>query len=418
MPLNSQPKSAMVMLRTDDEVNNDNSNSVAGELKMKINRRLIRELLRKVVRKLVSFAYGIPFRNAKFSVEAMESPKRILVLNGAHIGDIVISTSILPILRSAYPSAEIGFVVGSWSSMVIKKHPEISFIHHLDHWFCNRNGKSFLNRYLQYRKTRKAALREIRETHYDLALCIYPYLLPDFMDLAWKAGIPVRLGFQESVFASLASATVAVPKNPFVHQGAIQAEVLRPLNLSQTHTNKRKSTLPESTPEAIEEVCKILGVAKISDAQYRIIHIGTGARYRELSVEFWRQLARLLSKKCTILFTGHGGREAAQIANIIDGLDHCVNACNAFSWDGFVAAVWHAEVLYGVESMAGHVAGAVGTRCIVVYCGAAGVARWRPEGDVTVMSNHLDCAPCGLPNGCEKLECLRGITAQSLIDLG
>jgi heptosyltransferase-1 len=352
------------------------------------------------------------------SIEDMEAPRRILLLNGAHIGDIVTSTSILPILRSAYPSAEIGFVVGTWSSMVLKDHPAISRIHHLDHWFANRNGKSFLQRYLQYRKTYRIALREIRETRYDLALCIYPYLLPDFMDIAWKARIPVRLGFQESALVSLSSVAVPLPQNDFLHQGAIQAEVLRPLRLAQVHTEKRKPILPESGAEAIQEVCQLLNTSQISDVPYRIIHVGAGARHRELPASFWRELAEALSQRYTLIFTGHGHREAEQITAIIDGLDHCINACNSLSWTGFVAAVRHAEALYGIESMAGHVAGAVGTRCIVVYTGAAGVARWRPEGPVTVMSNHLECAPCGLPNGCETMTCIRGITAQDLIDLG
>jgi len=376
-------------------------------------------LPRRILKKLVSIAYGARLRRGpKVSVEDMKPPRRILLLNGAHIGDIVISTSILPILRSAYPSAEIGFVLGSWSSMVLKNHPDIAFLHCIDHWWINRNGKSFLSRYMQYRRTYKAALRQIRNIHYDLALCIYPYPLGDFMLEAWNAGIPMRLGFQVSWFSSLASATVEVSQNPFLPQGARQAEVLRPLHLAHMHLEKRKAVLPESTDQAIQEVCQLVKVSNISDARYRIVHIGAGARHRELPVDFWRQLAVTLSKVHILVFTGHGAREATQISQIVDGLDRCINACNLLSWDGFVAAVRHADALYGVESMAGHVAGAVGTRTIVVYTGTGGVARWRPEGPVTVMTDNLECAPCNMPNGCESMACIRGIQAQDLIDLG
>jgi ADP-heptose:LPS heptosyltransferase len=385
---------------------------------MKLKLRLAKSLLKKGVKTLVSFAFGIPFRHEKkFLVKFMDPPRRILLLNGAHIGDIVISTSIIPILRSAYPSAEIGFVAGSWSTMILQNHPDLAYLHCIDHWWHNRNGKSLLSRYAQYRRTSRAALREIQELHYDLALCIYPYPFGDFMDTAWRIGIPIRLGFQESLYVSLATATVQVPENLFLHQGAIQAEVLRPLELGKMHLEKRKSILPESKDEAIQEVCRLLKVSKISDMPYRIIHIGTGARHRELAIDFWRQLAETLAKASTIVFTGHGVREAAQIAEIIDGLENCVSACNALSWDGFVAAVRYAEGVYGVESMAGHVAGAVGTRSFVVYSGTAGVARWRPEGAATVLSNHLECAPCGLPNGCEAMACMRGITPNDLIVL-
>jgi len=386
---------------------------------MNISLRLQKGWRGKLLKTLVSFAHGIFFRHAqKFSVADMESPKRILVLNGAHIGDIVITTSILPVLRSAYPSAEIGFMAGSWSSMVLKHHPDIAFSHCIDHWRINRNGKSLLNRYMQYRKTYKVALCQIRKIRYDLAICIYPYAYADFMYEAWRAGIPIRLGFENSLFASFASAAVEVPQNPFLHQGAMQAEVLRPLRLAQMHLEKRKAILPDSTDEAIQEVCRLVKVSSISDARYRIIHIGTGAPHRELSVDFWRQLAEALSKTHTLVFTGHGPREAAQIAQIVDGLDYCINACNSLSWNGFVAAVRHADTLYGIESMAGHVAGAVGTRCIVVYTGIGGLARWRPEGPVTVMTNNLECAPCDRAKVCESMACIRGIVPQDLVNLG
>ena len=381
--------------------------------------RLRKGILRKFLRRLVWLAYGIPFRRASGApLSTMAVPRRILVLNGAHVGDTVITTSIIPILRSAYPAAEVGFVVGSWASMVIQNHPDISRIHIVDHWWHNRSRDNRLRKYLRYRSTRKTALSEIRDAHYDLALCVYPYFLPDFVDLAWAARIPVRLGFSVSLFAPLASATVEIPVSPFVHQSEIQAAVLGPLKLDRAHKDKRKAVLPESTEEAIREACSVLDVSSISDLRFRIIHIGAGDPKREKPHEFWRELAGVLAKDALVVFTGKGVREEEGVRAIMEGLDNCVNACNRLSWNGFVAAVRHAELLYGVESMAGHVAAAVGTACVVVYGGAAGVARWRPEGPaVTVMTNHLKCAPCGLPWGCETMDCIRKVTLQDLANL-
>lgn len=385
---------------------------------MKTRFRLRKGFLRKVLRRMVWLAYGIPFRRpSRAALEAMEPPKRILVLAGAHVGDTVITTSIIPVLRSAYPEAEIGFLVGSWAATVIQGHQDISFVHVVDHWWHNRSRESRLRKFLHYRQTRKAALPRIRDTGYDLALCVYPYLLPDFMDLAWKAKIPVRLGFSVSVFAPLATATVEVPSSPFVHQSAIQAEVLRLLHLDSQHTAKRKAVLPETPPSAAQELCRLFDMSHLQAGRYRIIHAGCGDPRREMPLDFWRELASNLSGQVTLVFTGRGTREAENIRAITSGLENCVNACDKLSWQGFVAAVRQAEILYGVESMAGHVAAAVGTRSVVVYGGAAGVARWRPEGPATVITNHVRCAPCNLPWGCETMDCMRGIAPQDLIRL-
>jgi ADP-heptose:LPS heptosyltransferase len=243
-------------------------------------------------------------------------------------------------------------------------------------------------------------------------------LFPDFLELAWAARIPARIGFRQSFFYQLATDLVDEPDNPFVHQGARLAAALRALPIDAAHFELRHSTLPPSDAASIVEVCTLLGVRRIEDARYRIIHMGSTSVLREFPVSFWRELAEKLAPEHLLLFTGYGTREEANIATAIGGLDKCINACGRLTWNGFVAAVRHAEMLYGVESMAGHVAGAVGTPCEVVYAGATGVGRWRPEGkDSVVFTNHLPCAPCYLPLGCSAMTCMQEISPDDLIRL-
>lgn len=380
-------------------------------------RRSARAAIRKILTVLLPLAYRLFYRGRPIRTAAgPEDPKRILILNGAHIGDIVISTSILPILRSAYPNAQIGFVTGSWSQMVLKDHPDVDFIHCVDHWWINRNGKGLFSKIRHFWKTRNIALREIREIRYDMALCIYPFPLADFMEIAWCAGIPVRLGFRRSLYASLATTATEVPENPFLTESAVQAEVLRPLSLDKHHLLRRKAILPESRKEAIREVCDLFKVTRIEDSPYRVIHMGSGVLNRELPLAFWREVAEELANTHTVVFTGKGDRETANAAQVSSGLSRCINACDRLSWNGFVAAIRFADVLYGVESMAGHVAAAVGTRSISAYTAMSGVARWRPESNTsTVYSKHLSCAPCESAHGCRRMSCVRGVSPREVI---
>lgn len=386
---------------------------------MEISRRRLQTAKKIVLKTLVAIAYGAFLRNnRKSSAKEVHHPKRILLLNGFHIGDVIIATSVIPILRSAFPSVEIGFATGSWSQMVVKKHPEISYTHCVDHWRLNRGQVSFYKKLIQYRESRRVALKEIRELKYDVAISLFTQF-PDFLDLSWAAKIPVRIGFGRSIFSSLATDLVDEPEGPFVHQGARLAETLRVLPIDPAHFQRRQSTLAPSDASSIQEVCSLLQIASIENTRYRIIHMGAGLAYKELPVSFWRELAEKLSQENTLLFTGSGKREEENIAAAIIGLRNCINACGRLTWDGFVAAVRYAEVLYGVDTMAGHVAGAVGTKCVVVSAGAAGVARWRPEGrDSIVITNHVPCAPCHRPLGCAAMTCLQGISRDDLVRLG
>ncbi len=386
---------------------------------MQTIRHTIRNFTKGAVRTIFPRVYKLFHRGSRRRPESInETPRRILILNSAHIGDLVISTSIIPILRSAYPTAKIGFAVGSWSAMVIANHPEVDFVHRVDHWYSNRNNTSFINKLLIYSRSYKATLREIRGIDYDLAICVFPYFYPDLMELAWRAGIPVRLGFRRSLFASMATSAVDVPPSSFLHQSALQAEVLTPLSIDARHIAKRKSSLPPSTEEATLEVSSLFGTVRQSRSRYFVVHMGAGAINREMPLEFWRTIVSQLLQTHVVLFTGKGSREAANIALVTDGLENCLNACDKLSWNGFIAAIRNADALYGVESMAGHVAAAVETPCVVVYSGVAGVARWRPEGSrCTVFTNHLACAPCGNIRGCEAMTCLKEINPSDIVAL-
>jgi ADP-heptose:LPS heptosyltransferase len=349
---------------------------------------------------------------------AIPAPRRILLMNGAHIGDVVIATSLLPVLRQAFPQAEIGFLVGSWAEMVVRNHPDVRTVHLLDHWRFNRGAQSTWQKMRRYGRMHRAVVRELREAGYDVAIGLYPQF-PDLLNVALAARIPARIGFRSSFYGSLATALVDEPTSPFAHQGRRMAETLKPLGIGADLLEHRRSSLPPSDAAATEEVCRVLGVPTLDGHRYVVIHMGSAAAQREFPLSFWRDLAVRVSAERQIVFTGRGSREKQNIAQAMAELPNCIDACDRLSWNGFVAAVRHAEILFGVESMAGHVAGAVGTRCMVVYGGAAGVARWRPEGPGSlVFTNHVPCAPCHLPMGCAEMYCMQGIHASDLVRIG
>lgn len=358
-------------------------------------------------------------RDTKKQSAAAPRPRRILIINPAHLGDILLSGSIIPVLQSAYPGVEIGFAVGSWCETLVRGMPGVTFVHRVDHWWLNRSSQSRFPKLIRYFRTRRAALREIAGLQYDVCLCPYPFYAADMVFFAWQAGIPLRIAFSRSVFAAFASAVAEMPKSDFIHQGRVYAAILQPLAIPDEHLRKRKAALAPGSAEAESEVCGILGVAQLSKTSYHIVHIGSGNACKELSVGFWRSVAMQLSGADVLLFTGTGSREDKLIAEVIQGLDNCINACGRLSWSGFVAAVRGCRILYAVDTMAGHVAAAVGTRCVVVYSGIGGVARWRPDSDnCIVLTNHVACAPCHLPHGCSDMKCLSGVSPQDVLNAG
>jgi ADP-heptose:LPS heptosyltransferase len=350
-------------------------------------------------------------------------PKRILLLNGAHIGDMVIASSLLPVLHSAFPGAEIGIACGSWAREVLREHPQVSFMHEIDHWRLNRAAIGLTAKVHRYWVTRRSALREMRALNYDLAISLHPSR-PDFVELTWQAGIPMRAAFKQSLWAPLATVLAAYPADnaAFVSQGGCLEVLLRALGIDEEHIQLRRSSLPPTSPQARAEVSALFEGAQLDQISYSVVHIGSGVPAKELPAGFWRELSVALRERRAnghrVLFTGAGQREQAKIREVIDGISGLVDACGKLSWNGFVAAVRHAEALYGVDSAAAHVAAAVGTPCVAVYSGIGGVGRWRPEGNgVTVWNQPVPCSPCHRKNGCAEMSCMKGIAPQDLLQI-
>jgi ADP-heptose:LPS heptosyltransferase len=351
------------------------------------------------------------------------TPRRILLINGAHIGDVVIASSLLPVLHSAFPGVEIGIACGSWAREVLREHPQVSFTHEIDHWRLNRAAIGLAGKVHQYWITRRSALREMRALNYDLAISLHPSR-PDFVELTWQAGIPTRAAFTQSLWAPLATVLAAYPADDaaFVTQGACLEPLLRALGIDEKHIRLRRPSLPPTSPQAMAEVSALFGGAQLDQTSYSVVHIGSGVPAKELSTSFWRELSVGLSERGVdghcVLFSGAGQREQARILEVMEGVPCSVDACDKLSWSGFVAAVRHAEALYGVDSAAAHVAAAVGTPCFAVYSGIGGVGRWRPEGDgVIVWNQPVPCSPCHRKNGCREMSCMKGIAPQDLLQV-
>jgi heptosyltransferase-3 len=289
----------------------------------------------------------------------------------------------------------------------------VKYTHQVDHWRMNRANPGYLAKRLQYWKTRVQALKEIRAVSYDLSLSLHPWRA-DFLPLAWQAKIPVRAAFNGGLWAPLATTLAEYPEvNRLIHQTECQAALLRSLGIAEEHMQKRRASLAPSSAQDTNEVFALL-----QPKPYSIIHMGAGVPAKEPPLTFWRDMAIQLSATQQVLFTGKGTREFTNADTVMKGLPNCINACGKLSWGGFVAAIRHAQTFYGVDSMASHVAAAVGTKCVAMYGGMNTIARWRPESaNAIVWSNAVPCAPCHRQYGCSAMTCMQGFSPNDILQI-
>jgi len=332
------------------------------------------------------------------------TPKRLLLANSAHLGDVLIMTGLFTSLKAYNPDMEIGCVVGSWAAHIVKANPLVSFVHIIDHWKQNRAKMSLFEKYRRYQSTARAALAEMRAIGYDVAIDVYPFF-PNVALWLHQARIPVRIGYTSGGFGNLYTHPMDWAMRD-AHVLEYHFQLLKCLpNFTAEHFEKRQVILHGESPprDRATEHCIVL-------------HIGAGHHKKNWLLDSWKQLAaRLIGDGYTVVFTGSGSADEKKIQSVTKDLPGSVNLCNQLSWREFIGVIEHAELLIGVDSVSTHIADAVGTPSVTLYTGIQNPHWWKPmHGNGVALTHPVWCAPCYRTNGCKTMECINGVSVEQV----
>jgi ADP-heptose:LPS heptosyltransferase len=342
-------------------------------------------------------------------------PKRVLVCVGGHLGDAVIATRAIAQLHRALPGVEVGVLSGSWNRCVFAGHPAVRWFHSVDHWKTNRAAMGLAARWMAYRASRSAAIREIRSRTYDAAVDLYPYY-PNFAPVISGARIPVRVGYASGGFGPLHTHALEwTPGRPIVDDHRKALQTLLPTFSWDSDAGYQ---LPPLGAGALQRARDKLAAFGISPRGYVVIHAGVGTRHKQWPVASWVAVARTLAERgFGVVLTGVGRDEATLTKAIEREAPHVVNLCDALSWDEYRAVVAQAAVVLSGDTVAMHVASAEGTPSVAVMSGIDYEGRWEPKSATHRSLTHtVACAPCFRSSGCDEMLCVRGTAPESILN--
>lgn len=337
--------------------------------------------------------------------------RRILISNIAHLGDIIVATSVLPALQDRFPGVEFGFLVGSWCVPILEGHPLVARCHVLDHWMHTRAKVPFREKWRIYRRTRTKALREIKAVKYDLAIDLY-WNMPNTLPFLKQTGIPIRAGYGSAGFGPLATHCLELSES----RNSVSErheQLLSLLGVEPQSLARMKPSLAPVSPEARQDLAQHFKEAGIDLNNYLVFHPGAADTFREWPEDKWRALSvALTALGHHVIFTGYSKRESEMIARICSGLPGTLNLSGRLPWVSFVAVIAQARLTVCVDTVAGHIAGAVGTPSAVITAGRYPYL-WKPIGAACdVLMAEVPCAPCHRNYGCEGMECMQDLEAE------
>ena len=341
---------------------------------------------------------------------APPQPRRILVAEWAHLGNVLLALPALRLLRASFPGAEIGFLTGSWSRYVVEGTGLCDHLHLVDHFVLSRAQSSRAGKIYRYLATRGRAVAELRAKGYEVAIdlgCHFPPASPLF----YAAGIRVRAGFTSGGFGPLlthpiswvhASRPISDYPRDLLHS-LWPALTVTPNALAPCYPGHPRAALP----------------AELTASPYIVLHMGSGASHREWPEEHWTAVATALAAEGRrLVLAGSGAREVERVRRVAGSLPaNIATILVDRPWAEYVAVIARAAHVICLESSSAHVAAAFSVPTTAIYPGPNNLVQWGPwNPNARVLMAAVGCAPCYRSRGCEAMACIRGVTPEQVIN--
>ncbi|MCZ8342981.1 MAG: lipopolysaccharide heptosyltransferase II [Leptospira sp.] len=163
-------------------------------------------------------------------------PEKILIIQTAFLGDLILSTSFFRAVHLHHPNSEIHILVNSGTESILENNPDIHRIWVLDKKKIKVNIFAFFS-----------YANQLKRENFDIVYSPHFSFRSTF--LSFLTGAPVRVGYRESGFSFLHTKKVSRPK-----QGPHEVEKLFSLLLDSEEFPSGRDRRPFLYPKQEEEV--------------------------------------------------------------------------------------------------------------------------------------------------------------------
>ena len=299
---------------------------------------------------------------------------RILVIQTAFIGDVVLATAMLENLHAAYPSAKLDILVRQGADELFKDHPYINQVHV---WNKKKNKYQHLFE----------IIKTIRGIKYDVVINVQRYLATGIITVL--SGATKTIGFDKNPLGFLFSETVKHAFGAALHETSRNHALLASL-----------TTAPLAKPVLYPSAANFAAVQKWQAAPYICMSPGSVWETKKMPAQNWIHLINAVPANFTIYLMGapnekdlceeiRSGSSRADVFNIAGQLNLLEAA----------ALIKGARLNYVNDSAPMHLASATNAPVAAIYCSTIPAFGYGPLSDTQFILETLEplpCKPCGL----------------------
>lgn len=307
--------------------------------------------------------------------------EKILIIQTAFIGDVILATPIIESIAANYPNSTIDFLLRKGNETLLNNNPHINEV-----FVWDKKKSKYSNLF--------KILSIVRKHQYDKIINIQRFGASGL--LTWLSGAKVKIGFKKNPFSFSYDVKLNHEFKDDLH------EVDRNLSLLNSFCDKfilRPKLYPSNND--------FLTIEKYASKKYVCIAPSSVWYTKQLPQNKWLELIDLLKKKNVTIYLlgGPGDKEFNQ--QIIDqtNIDKIYNLAGDLSFLQSAALMKKAEMNYTNDSAPMHMASSMNANVTAIYCSTVPSFGFGPLSDNSFLLQnlkHLPCRPCGLHG---KKEC-------------
>ncbi len=304
---------------------------------------------------------------------------KILIIQTASIGDVVLATPLIEKLAAFYPDSQIDFLVKKGIEGVLFNNPKLNKI-----LIWDKSTEKY--------KHLRALLHLIRSKKYDAVVNLQRFASSGL--LTAFSGAELRMGFD---------------KNPFslFYSHKTKHQISASLPISKHEVDRNLAVIDAITDESFEFSLRLYpsprDFAKVSQYKtqgYLCIAPTSLWFTKQYPPEKWVEFIREIDKDLAVYFLG-AKSDYAVCEDIAQKSEHTniLNLCGKLSFLESAALMKHARMNFVNDSAPQHFASAMNAPLTSIFCSTVPSFGFGPLSNDSVIvetDEILDCRPCGL----------------------
>ncbi len=338
----------------------------------------------------------------------LQDPKKIMVRAANWVGDAVISLPALQALRDRFPSAEIVLVTKPWVSELYWHHPAV-------------NRQIVYDPYGEHRGLRglEKLIEKVRAEQFDAAILFQNAFQAAWM--AWRAGIPVRLGYARDGRSMLLTDVINVPpRAAYGHQAYYYLQLLFRADVIEKPELPRPISEPQLVLQDSEKTWAAKQVRALGlDGPRFLVGLNPGAFYgpaKRWPADRYAALAdRLIGAlhADVLIFGTPAERPLAE--TIARAMQHTPTiVAGDTTLRQFMALLAQCRLVVTNDSGPMHLAAALGLPQVAIFGSTDDRSTGPLSSRARVVKQAVTCSPCGLRQCPIDFRCMMGVTVENV----